>query len=167
MRKLNILKAIVDFVWIMSWIILPIIIIVSITMLFIDLPIKTTLTINESELMPDSTYDKIALPIGIVYLGLFIYILFFFRKLLVNFKKLIIFDVANEELLDKIGNLILLNAILYIIIDFIIQAINGKLSIEIGYGPFLSLLGLGLFFKVLAEVFKMGRTYKEENELTI
>ncbi|HBI00513.1 MAG TPA: hypothetical protein DDY18_02700, partial [Flavobacterium sp.] len=69
MRKLNILKAIVDFVWIMSWIILPIIIIVSIAMLFIDLPIKTTLTINESELMPDSTYDKIALPIGIVYLG--------------------------------------------------------------------------------------------------
>lgn len=167
MRKLNILKAIVDFVWIMSWIILPIIIIVSIAMVYTDLPVTTTFKINESELNPSSTYDKIALPIGIVYLGLFIYILFFFRKLLTNFRNLLIFDSANEELLDKIGNLIILNAIIYVIINFIIQVINGNLSIGIGYGPFLSLLGLGLFFKVLAEVFKMGRTYKEENDLMI
>ena len=34
MRKLNILKAIVDFVWILTWIALPLIIIVSIVVLF-------------------------------------------------------------------------------------------------------------------------------------
>jgi hypothetical protein len=44
---------------------------------------------------------------------------------------------------------------------------KNNVSIQIGIGPFLYLMALGLFFKVLSEVFLIGKRIKEENELTI
>lgn len=167
MRKLNILKAVVDFVWIMSWIALPLIIIVSIVMLFSIEPIDIPIKVNGLELDLSNEQSKYLLPVGILSMGLFIYALFFFRKLLANFKKRLIFESDNADYLNNIGNLIMINAVIYALVNFIIQVINGKLTIQLGYGPFLYLLGLGLFFKVLAEVFKMGKYLKEENDLMI
>lgn len=167
MRKLNILKAILDFVWIMSLIALPIIIIVFTSLFFKNEPIEIPIKVNGLELDLSNTQSKLLLPVGILYMGLFIYALFFFRKLLANFKKLLIFENENADYLNKIGNLIMINAVIYALVNFIIHIINDKLTIELGYGPFLYLLGLGLFFKVLAEVFKMGKHLKEENDLMI
>lgn len=167
MRKLNILKAIVDFVWILTWIALPLIIIVSIVVLFNKEAIDVPIQINGSDLDLSNAYDKYALPLGMVYIGFLLFSLYFFRKLLTNFQKRIIFENENADYLNKIGNIIMIEALIYALINIIIHFLNNKITITLGYGPFLYLLGLGLFFKVLAEVFKMGKHLKEENDLMI
>lgn len=167
MRKLNILKAIVDFVWIMSLIALPLILILSVVMLFSNEPLDIPIQINGSTMDLSNAHDKYVLPVGILQLSILLYALFFFKKLLNNFRKRLIFENENAEFLNKIGNLIIVSAILYVVYDLFIHYISSKITIAIGYGPFLYLLGLGLFFKVLAEVFKMGKHLKEENDLMI
>jgi len=42
-----------------------------------------------------------------------------------------------------------------------------EFGIDIGFGPFVYLLALGLFFTVLSEVFTIAKRIKEENDLTI
>lgn len=167
MRKLYILKTIVDFVWIMSWFALPLILILSVFMLFSSETLDVPIQINGSTLDLTNAYDKYILPVGILHLGILLYALFFFKKLLNNFTKRLIFENQNADFLNKIGNLIIVSAIIYVIFDLYIHFISSKITIAIGYGPFLYLLGLGLFFKVLAEVFKMGKHLKEENDLMI
>jgi len=167
MRKLYILKAIVDFVWIMSWLALPLILILSIIMLFSNEPLDIPIQISGTTMDLSNTYDKYVLPVGILYLCVLLYALFFFKKLLNNFRKRLIFENENAEFLNKIGNLIIVSAIIYVVFDLFIHYMSSKITIIIGYGPFLYLLGLGLFFHVLAEVFKMGKSMKDENELTI
>jgi hypothetical protein len=44
---------------------------------------------------------------------------------------------------------------------------KSKFEIDLSFSPFILTLALGLFFMVLSEVFKIARTAKEENELTI
>jgi hypothetical protein len=167
MRKLYILKTIVDFIWIMSWFGLPLIILLSIIMFVNNEPFDIPVQISGTTLDLSSAYDKYVLPVAILYLGILLYALFFFRKLLNNFRKRLIFEDENAKFLNKIGNLIIVSAIIYVLFDMFIHFISSKITIAIGYGPFLYLLGLGLFFKVLAEVFKMGKSMKDENELTI
>lgn len=167
MRKLNILKAIVDFIWIMSLLALPLITIFFAFVIFSDKIIDIPLKINDLEIDTSIGQSKYLLPVALIYFALFIYALFFFRKLLENFKKLIIFEVENAKLLNKIGQLIMINAVIYALFTFALQLLIGKLTIDIGYGPFLYVLALGLFFSVLSEVFLMGKKLKEENELTI
>ena len=84
-----------------------------------------------------------------------------------RFTKRIIFDDEICHLLDKIGSLVIYASIVYLISDILIKLSNSKVEIQFGYGPFLYLLALGLFFKVLSEVFTIGKRIKEENELTI
>ena len=167
MKKLNLLKTIVDFVWIMSLIFFPLIIILSILILIdkevFDIPITfATGTIDLS-----SKFGKIALFINVINFGLILYSLYFFRKLLNRFIKRIIFEEEICFLLDKIGKLIIIASIIQLSSDIIPKLSNHWVGIEFGDGPFLYLLALGLFFRVLSEVFTIGRKLKEENELTI
>ena len=167
MRKLYILKTIVDFIWIMSLPIFPVMLALSFYFIFtdelIDIPIKMTF----SEIDLTSPMGKIALIIALLNNIVLLVALFYFRKLMTNFRKRLIFEDANHILFDKIGNLVIASAVVYLFTDFLATSSLAKVKIDFGYGPFLYLLGLGLFFKVLCEVFKMGKSMKEENELTI
>lgn len=128
-----------------------------------DIPITfATGTINLS-----SSFGKIALVINVFNFGLLLYALYFFRKLLSSFLKRIIFEDTICLLLSKIGNLVILASFIQLFSDFITKLSKHEVGIEFGYGPFLYMLVLGLFFKVLSEVFKIAKTMKEENELTI
>ncbi|RAR48041.1 DUF2975 domain-containing protein [Flavobacterium lacus] len=167
MRKLYILKTIVDFIWIMSLLFYPIILFLTFFFIFtneiIDVPIKiTSVSIDLT-----SPLGKIALVAGNIYFIILLVALFYFRKLMNNFRKRLIFEETNQFLFDKIGSLVVVSSIVYLLTDFIASSSVNKVEINFGYGPFLYLLGLGLFFKVLAEVFKIGKTMKDENELTI
>lgn len=167
MKKLNLLKAIVDFIWIMSLIFLPLILILSIMIVIdketFDIPITfATGTIDLS-----NGFGKIALVINVLNFGLLLYALHFFRKLLGNFIKRMIFEDEICLLLNKIGNLVIMASIVQLFSDFTTKLSKHEVGIEFGYGPFLYLLALGLFFKVLSEVFKIAKNMKEENELTI
>ena len=167
MKKLNLLKTIVDFIWIMSLIFYPLIIIVSIMILIdkgtFDIPISFTIgTVDLS-----SKFGKIVLVINVFNFTLLLYSLYIFRKLLSCFIKRMIFEKDICFLLDKIGKLIIIASVVQFFSDFISKLSKNWIGIEFGYGPFLYLLALGLFFRVLSEVFTIGRKLKEENELTI
>jgi len=114
-----------------------------------------------------NSFGKIALAINVFNYGLLMYALYYFRKLLGCFVKRMIFEEEICFLLDKIGSLVIMASIVQLFSDFITKLSKDEIGIELGYGPFLYLLALGLFFKVLSEVFKIGKTMKEENELTI
>jgi hypothetical protein len=167
MRKLNILKAIVDFIWIMSLILLPFMMFLSFYFIFtnemIDIPIKMAF----SEVDLTSPMGKIALIIALLNYIILLVALFYFRKLMTNFRKRLIFEDANQILFDRIGTIVIVTSVVYLLTDFLANSSVSKVKIALGYGPFLYLLSLGLFFKVLAEVFKIGKSLKEENELTI
>ena len=167
MKKLNLLKTIVDFIWIMSLIFFPLIILFSIMILIdkdtFDIPITfATGTIDLS-----NSFGKTALVINVINFGLLLYALYFFRKLLSRFMKRIVFEEEISFLLNKIGSTVIVASMVQLLSDFITKLSNHKVGIEFGYGPFLYLLALGLFFKVLSEVFKIGKNMKEDNELTI
>ena len=167
MKKLYILKTVVDFLWIISLFAFPLIIFLTIYFIWSDEVMDIPIQITTHEIDLTSKFGKIALAIGVLNSGLLLYAVFLFRKLLTNFRKRLIFETENMILFDKIGNLVLLASVVYIITDFVANTSINHLQINFGYGPFLYLLGLGLFFKVLAEVFKMGKNLKDENELTI
>ncbi len=167
MKKLNLLKTIVDFIWIMSLVFFPLIIVLSIMILMdkevFDIPITfATGTVDLS-----NSFGKMALVINVINFGLLLYALYFFRKLLSRFMKRIVFEDEICFLLNKIGSIVIMASIVQLLSDYITKLSNHKFGIEFGYGPFLYLLALGLFFKVLSEVFKIAKNMKEDNELTI
>ena len=167
MRKLNFLKAIVDYIWILSIIFYPIIIIASIMLIIdqdiVDIPLK----ISGNTISLKTIWGKIALLVSVTNFGLALIALFNFKKLLSNFKRRLIFEIETYSLLRKIGQLIIYSSILYLISETFSRLSSDSVSIEFGFGPFMYLLSLGLFFIVLSEVFKIGKKIKEENELTI
>ena len=167
MRKLNFLKTIVDYVWILSIICYPIIIVVCATMMISNNPIDFPIKINGNLIELDTIWNKIGLIISLLNFGLMLYALYNFKIVLLNFKNKLIFEVENSMFLDKIGNLIIFSSSLYLITELLSSISKNNVSIQIGIGPFLYLMALGLFFKVLSEVFLIGKRIKEENELTI
>lgn len=167
MRKLIFLNSIVDYVWIMSIIAYPLLIVFCVLMLIskesIDIPINTSGNLIEL----NTIWSKIALIICLLNFGLMLYALYNFKMLLNNFRQKLIFASDNSIFLKKIGNLIICSSSLYLIAELLSSISKNNVSIQIGFGPFLYLMALGLFFKVLSEVFSIGKRIKEENELTI
>lgn len=167
MKKLNLLKTIVDFVWIMSLIFYPLMIVLSIMILIDKETFDIPITFATGTIDFTNSFGKLALVINVFNFSLLLYSLYFFRKLLNSFVKRMIFEEEICFLLDKIGKLIIVSSIVQLCSDFITKLSNHRVGIEFGYGPFLYLLALGLFFKVLSEVFTIGKRMKDENELTI
>ncbi len=167
MRKLNFLKTIVDYVWIMSIIAYPLLIVFIGFVLFSNEPIDIPITISGITIDASTVLGKIGLVLSLFNFGIVIYALYKFKSLLNNFRKKIIFETDSNLLLDKIGSLVILSASLYLISDLLGAISKSRISINLGFGPFLYLMALGLFFKVLSEVFTIGKRMKEDNELTI
>ena len=137
------------------------------SILFSNEPIDIPINISGMNIKTDTSNDKIGLVLSMVNFGFVLFALYNFKSLLNNFRKKIIFEADSNLLLDKIGNLVILSASLYIISDLLGAFSKNSLSINLGFGPFLYLMSLGLFFKVLSEVFRIGKRIKEDNELTI
>lgn len=167
MRKLNLLKTIVDYVFIMSVIAFPLAVIISVLFMFNSKMFNLPVIVSGNIVEYTGIWGKIALTISIANLGLILYTLFNFKKLLGNFKEKLIFEIETCILLDKIGKLIIYSSFIYILSEMIPRLSKNAINIEFGFGPFLYLVSLGLFFLVLSEVFKLGKRLKEENELTI
>jgi magnesium-transporting ATPase (P-type) len=97
-----------------------------------------------------------------------IYCFYLFRKTLRYFQQRKPFDSYVIITYNKIGNLLLFSGIVGSILNFIFLLVfKGKFMINIGLSPYLFVICLGLFFMVLSETFKIAKTAKEENELTI
>lgn len=167
MKKLNFLKAIVDFVWIMALISIPFLVFfigyLLVSKETFDIPIK----MNGIEITVLDLNAKLALFFAATFYIVIIYSLFLFRKLLRLFQLKIIFDKTTIFYLNRIGRLFIISGLLSGIPAFFFKLAEREIKIEIGSDSLLYLISLGLFFMVLSEVFKIAKTMKEENELTV
>lgn len=167
MKKLYLLKAIIDFVWIMALISVPILLIFIGYLLISNEPFDIPITTNGIKITVLDLNAKIALFFATLSYLLLFYGLYLIKNLLRLFQLKIIFDNKIIFYFNRIGNLLILSGFVSGIPAFFYKVAQGEIKIEIGANPFLYLISLGLFFTVLAEVFKMGKQLKEENELTI
>lgn len=167
MKKLNLLKGIVDFVWIMSLISIPFLIVFLAYVLIKNEPLGMPIKINGTELNVIDLNSKIILFFLMVPSALLLYSLFLFRKILRFFQKRIIFDLSVINELKNIGIMLIITSLCSGIPSFFIKIMNHKVELELGLNPFIMIFCLGLFFMVLSEVFGIAKQQKEENELTI
>ena len=167
MKKINILKTIVDLLWIFSMPVVLIIIGVSFTTFFVDLSDLNieldTININQNDL-----FSKILFVVSSLNYLLLIVALYFFRKVLTNFVSIRVFEEAVISSFKKIGNLLTFSGFISLIISIIGKIyFEQKVSLEFGLNQHLVLICLGLFFLVLSEIFKIAKNAKQENDLTI
>lgn len=168
MRKLNFLKAIVDFVWIMSFITFPALIFTFGYIIFSsDEPLGIPIRLIGVEVAVIDQQTKILLVFITIAALLIVYSLFLFRKILKSFQRNKIFDLEVIKNFNMIGILMLLSSLFSGIPAFLIKLLKKEASFEMGLNPFVMLFCLGLFFMVLSEVFAIAKKQKEENELTI
>lgn len=168
MRKIHVLKAIIDFIWIVTAPIgIPMVLICIPALFFYDLS-GLNIKIQGINLATEEVYLKILIAIALSNYLLLIYSLYLFRKSLRYFLSAKIFDIYIIHSFKKIGNAIALSGIISLIISFVGQIhFKQEISLEFGLNTHLILICLGLFFMVLSEIFKIAKTAKQENDLTI
>ena len=167
MRKIHILKAIVDFIWIMTIVLIPGIII-FIPLLFIYDVKSLDITISNVDLSTITIFGKILISIMLTSYLMIIYSIYLFRKILNSFIRLKIFNFYVIKTFQKIGLLLVLSGAIALIISFTSNFyFQQKLKFEIGINEHIVILCLGLFFMILSEIFIIAKSAKEENELTI
>lgn len=168
MRKINILKSIVDFIWIITVPIgIPLILLFISAILFYDFA-DLNIKIQGIELIVQNLFSKILMAILLLNYLLIIYGLYLFRRSLRYFLNAKIFDVFVINSFRKIGNVLIISGIISFITS-IVAAIyfKQKFTLELGLNSNLILIGLGLFFLILSEIFTIAKSAKQENDLTI
>jgi len=168
MRKIHILKAIVDLVWIFTMpLILFIILFIPLLFIYDDLG-SIDLEVINIALFSADTFGKFLISIVLLTYGLLIYCLFLFRKLLRYFINRKVFDEYVIKTFHKIGILLVISGVITLVISFVSRLhFQQEFKIEIGMNEHLVVLCLGLFFMVLSEIFRIAKTAKQENDLTI
>jgi hypothetical protein len=169
MKKLIILKSLIDFIWII--ICIPSLLLLVFCAIYIFVEPESLNLVFDIDIDKQNT-SAIAVQIfGLLFIVLAfgtIYCVYLFRKTLRYFQKVKPFhsDVINNfyrlgYLLSGIG---LLSSILLFVAHLFFKS---EFKINLGLSPYIMLICLGLFFMVLSEVFKVAKRAKEENELTI
>lgn len=167
MRKIYILKAIIDFLWIFSMPIVLLIIGLVFAVFFTDLE-ALDIKINAIHFNANDIISKTLLIISALNYLLILASLYFFRKTLRYFLNTKIFDSSVISSFKKIGNLLCISGMISICISFIVRVYyQQKVSFEFGLNEHIVLVCLGLFFLILSEVFKIAKNHKQENDLTI
>lgn len=168
MRKLSILKAIVDFFWIVSLPLIPMLFIFIGFVIFDNSLDGFPIKMNGIEI---KSFDRLSKAILITLMSSYLilmYCVFLFKKVLRYFSKINLFDNVVIYNLNNIGIWLVVAAFLQGVPTFIYKILyKQKLELEIGFSSFLIMLCFGLFFMVLSEVFKVAKFAKQENDLTI
>lgn len=170
MKKLHLLKTFIDIFWFISLIIVAGLIIITPIIFFSSEPFDIHIKINGEKITVLDIPSKIMIIILLAAAICFVYGIYLLRKLLDLFSKRQIFEELPISLLNKIGKCFLLASVLTSIPTFFYNAVfRNNISLDFGgsFESFLFTASLGLFFMVLSEVFQMGKTIKEENDLTV
>jgi hypothetical protein len=169
MRKLIILKSLVDFVWIVTCI--PMLLLMAFFTVYMFVEPNTLSTVFNDISFEKNPPNYIKQIFGLLFIGITsvsIYCLFIFRKTLRYFQQVKPFHNDVIDNFYKIGYLLVGVGIGGTIVSFISRLLfRGEVMINIGFTPYLILICLGLFFMVLSEIFKVAKQAKEENDLTI
>ena len=170
MRKLNILKTVLDIFWVFS-IIGVIGTIIFIPFYLFDSDMNIPLKINGQVIDSQSLFSKITVMVSIFSALMFLYSVYLLRKVITMFQKMEIFNDEVVRLLNLIGKLIILSSIISSVSLYIYNRIEDKnvdLTLDFGASNTLIIsIILGLFFMVISEIFKIAKNMKEESELTI
>jgi hypothetical protein len=170
MKKLNYLKNTLDFVYYACFFPMLIMLVDYSRILFNHNEILP-LNISGLEFTIINTTVKIVIFFTVISALLFLYTISLLRKVIVHFIKSEIFNEEVIQLLNKIGKIMiastLIKGIPLILYKFIFSNNLAETSHINHFDYHFSGIGLGLFFMVLSEVFKIAKDMKEENELTV
>ena len=166
MKRLNLLKTIVDIIWYLS---IPTLFIFVGFVLYMSWTGQAfTSTLYGSMIDLGGFQLVVVLCLSLITYGLLIYSLYLFRKVLQEFKKLQLFNQTVINLLLQIGKLVITAGILMFITKFLTKYWSfNKITVSLSPNDLLIYGGIGAFFLVLSEVFDRARLLKEENELTV
>lgn len=175
MKKLNILKTILDIFWFLS--------IIGGIGILLFLPFyltKTfpdgTLRIKDLKIVNHNAFSKTIVVINAICSGIFVYSIYLIRKVVILFQKREIFNIEVSRLLNLISILIVVSSVISNLSIMIYRFVErgrtekGSFGLHIDFGGFDSFLiatSLGLFFMVISTIFKIASTMKEENDLTV
>lgn len=171
MRKLNILKAIVDFFFFIS--IIPSIFGMPIIIMLAVMPERVPIKFSDNSISGNLSLTEMIIIILIIYIGyLFqVYAAYLFRKTLELFRKRIIFDEKVIKLLDQTGKAILIGYFIILVPVLYLYLMDGtsglNFEFNFSFNSSFIIIGLGLFFMVLSEVFLIATNMKKENDLTV
>lgn len=169
MRKLVILKSLIDFVWIVTCIPAILICLFLTVYMFVE-PEALSLFFDWGDAIIETSVFLIQV-FGLVFIALAlitIYCVYLFRKTLRYFQQVKPFHEDVISNFYKIGYLLSGIGIIASVLIFIGQMVfKGTFKIHLGLSPYLMLICLGLFFMVISEVFTVAKRAKEENDLTI
>lgn len=171
MRKLFILKTIIDVLWFFSVITIPIIVFAIPTLFFLEESLESVSNFkifgNKLPNKNDVFIKIYTVSILISYL-LLIYALYKFRKIMGQFLRTKIFSNSVINNFKAIGNTLIISGLLVMTSTFIYKIYaKSTLEIELGFSTNIIIICFGLFSLVLSEIFKISKNLKQENELTI
>lgn len=168
MRKLNILKGILDLFWIFMYPIIPVLILFIPYMFFAKKVVDINFNLNGLLVSVQDFTSKILISLLIISSLIVFYNLFLFRKIISHFKLLKIFDTYIIKTFLKMGYLFIISAFINGLSTLIYKVkYFSKIEFSFGISSFWVLIILGLFLVTLSEIFKIAKQAKEENELTI
>ena len=146
MKKINVLKWIVDVLWVFSMPVVLLIIGFSIAILFVDLG-DLNIEVNTINFDQNNRFSKVLFIISILNYLLIIAALYFFRKVLNRFIRVKIFEEMVITSLKKTGNLLIVSGLISLLVS-IIGEMYFKESVRISFGLDQNLITicLGLFF---------------------
>lgn len=166
MSKLPLLKSFASILFALSMIVL--FFAVPFIILWLFMPERVPFKLD-GEPMTTVTAELVIVLISLVIgLGFFAYALYLFKTNLGLFEKKKIFDATVIKNFAQMGKAILLGY-LFCAVSVTLYKILAKNATEIDFEfiiDSLFIVGLGLFFIVLSEVFQMAKNIKEENNLT-
>lgn len=167
MRKLRILKSLVDFLFITTSCIVPFLIIgipavfilsENITGDFLKIDIAESIT----------TIHKFFVSILLFSYLLIYFTIYKFRLVLSEFVRSRIFSEKVIDSLKKAGNVLMLSGVLMIIAKVGLNlTFNSKVTLDFGISTQFLCICFGLFLVVLSEIFNISKGLKQENDLTI
>jgi hypothetical protein len=167
MKKLKVLKWVVDILWIFSMPLVLLIIGYSVAIFFIDLG-DLGIALSAINFDQNDRFSKVLFVVSILNYVLIIAALYFFRKVLNHFIRVKIFEGTVITSFKKTGNLLIISGLISLIISIIGEMyFNEKVSISFVLNQNIVTICLGLFFLVLSEIFKIAKNTKQENDLTI
>ncbi len=170
MKKLNILKTILDFFWWSALLFLAGLIL-FLPFYLLEAKPDIDIEIRGQKILNHNTFTKTIVTINVISSLVFLYSIYLLRKVIVLFQKREIFNDEVVRLLNLIGKLIVASSIISSFSIYFYNMIERNhlgISLDFGsYDSFLISVSLGLFFMVISEVFKIAKTMKEENDLMI
>lgn len=168
MRKLNILKSLIDIFFVFS-IIGGVALLITVPMLMFSgeaFPVN----IKGREVLVDNAMAKLLILAVMVSSFIFLYAIYLLRQTIGCFIKHEIFSAKVILNLKKIGICLIASSLLASVTLFFYNMLHHQhigFSIDSGSDSLFLSLVLGLFFMVLSEVFKIANRIKEENDLTL